>query len=266
MRFAAVMRSFVLGGSAVEASNEVLGAWVRMQSYASSDEVESPRLAGAFTWNERRWLVACQVSTDDAAAVVAAGLARWDGDDMVLEGFDADGLAAIKARREGGKLGGRPPRKTSPKPQVKVRGNLGKTSGEPLSSPLLSFPLPTKAEQEKIPPGGAGKPRDKAADPRAQRFIAIFCEEWRARHGSQYRPGASQRGALLTMLRDYPNLTDDAWRAFCARSQASGRPMELGQLARNLNTVNAGGQRSFLTPQQIAEESMRQFVANGGEK
>lgn len=148
-----------------------------------------------------------------------------------------------------------------------VTSNAGNNSPVTVHAVTLEAEAKAKAEAKKIPPGGADKPREKAADPRAQRFIAIFCEEWKAKHTSPYRPGASQRGALLTMLRDYPNMTDDAWRAFCARSQASGRPMELGQLARNLNTVNAGGgQRSFLTPQQLAEESMRQFVANGSEK
>ncbi len=154
MKFAAVMRTFMLGGVAIDASNAALGAWLRLQSYAASDGIETPRLEGARSWNARRWLVACQLSETDVVEVVAAKLATWDGNDLVLEGFDQAGVDAVKARREGGSLGGRP-RKTSETTSSKPEVSSLQTSPEPLSSPSLTGPCPSGA------PKGAGEPDDR---------------------------------------------------------------------------------------------------------
>lgn len=148
MKFTGVHRTWLLG-QALDVSNDVLGAWLRVSSYASSDGVESDTLVGARAWNERSLTVRCHVTFADIEAVVAAGLARWDGDDLVIDGFDSEGVAIVQARRAGGKLGGRPRKtstETSHKPEVSTSQETSPrtspvTSTKPLSSHLTSDPI-----------------------------------------------------------------------------------------------------------------------------
>lgn len=165
-------------GPALDAPHVAVGVWLRLQSFAASDEVESPRLVGARLWTHLRWVAATQCNLDDVTAAVTAGLARWDGDDLVIEGFDAEGIATVKARREAGKLGGRPP-KTSPKPKVSKPKTSPKPHPNP--SPLLSSPLQKT-------PSVYERTRD------------LFVAKWEAAyHGEKY-PFAQKDGVQLAAL------------------------------------------------------------------
>ncbi|HXJ18993.1 MAG TPA: hypothetical protein VMT03_02080 [Polyangia bacterium] len=137
MNYFSLYRSFLVV-LAVEVPNAVLGAWVRLQSYATSDGVESSTLEGAREWDERRWMICCQVSSADVEAVVAHKLARWEGADLLLEGFDSKGLAALEKKRgqgphgRKGGAGKHRPKAGTPK------GNSTPTEANPEGNPMGS--------------------------------------------------------------------------------------------------------------------------------
>ncbi|MCZ6870523.1 MAG: hypothetical protein O7G84_13560 [Gammaproteobacteria bacterium] len=158
MRYAAVHGTW-LGSdpAALDATDAALGAWLRLQVLASEmelgeggEDLGEGRIPSCAEWSDRAWLRA--VGTDRAAVdtVVAAKLARWDGNDLLVGGYDRKGQAAIEAKREGGKKGGRPRNnhsKTSPKPKKNHSGTkeepdekVTKTSSKPPSFPSPSFP------------------------------------------------------------------------------------------------------------------------------
>ncbi len=100
MKNIVVRRDFVVSpGPAADAPAHVLGAWLLIYGYCASDGVESPRLVGARAWDARRWLARAGVDVAQVEEVVVAALARWEGDDLVLEGWDEGALAVVKARR-----------------------------------------------------------------------------------------------------------------------------------------------------------------------
>jgi hypothetical protein len=112
------------------------GAWVSVLVYAS--DIESDTIVGARQWSDRAWAAATGIESSCIAEAIDAGLLRWDGDDMVVMGFDYDGLKSVKAHRKSGKLGGRPI--TKPKPNGYPNGNHVANQNV---TPLLSSPSPT---------------------------------------------------------------------------------------------------------------------------
>jgi hypothetical protein len=150
----AVYRSFLLTGPAVDASCVALGAWLRLQSYVSSDGIESPVIVGARDWPGRKWLVTTQLERSEIDEIVAAGLAAWREADLEVFGFDADGLATVEARRRGGREGGRGRKKASPGSSV---------DSSPISSPNSSTTRPGEGQPQLI--DSSSKPLSGSASP-----------------------------------------------------------------------------------------------------
>jgi hypothetical protein len=157
MRYTAVHRSFMVSGAAVDASCAALGAWLRLESYVSSDGVESPLIVAARAWTDRKWLVTANVERADVDGAVAAGLAVWRGDDLEVLGFDAKGLSEVEARRRGGKKGGRGRKNSPPDSSAKGPPQLDLSSSKPPSSPLPSSPSSLREEKSaRARSGGRG--------------------------------------------------------------------------------------------------------------
>ena len=153
VRFAAVHRQFMQSQPAILASAEARGAWVSVLVYAS--DIESDTIVGARAWNDRAWAAATGIDAANVACAVESGLLRWNGDDLIVMGFDYEGLASVKAHRKSGKRGGRP--RTKQKPNGYPNGNqMGIQTETPLpTSPLLTFPSlsgPVPDSSEEAPP------------------------------------------------------------------------------------------------------------------
>jgi hypothetical protein len=155
LKYTAVHRAFMLGDPMVDAPIAAQGAWLRLQSYAASDGVESPVIVGAAGWTDRRWVSLVQLERVDVDQAVAAGLARWSGGDLEVIGFDAPGLRAVATKRTNGKfgaLGGRPRKDAKPSglsegnPAGNPVGKKSKTPSPISSLPLLSFPEADSSE------------------------------------------------------------------------------------------------------------------------
>lgn len=89
---------------AAPADDAALGAWLRLHSYCAG-RLNDGRLAGAKAWSDDTTRRLCVVKRRALDAVVAAGLAQWDGQDLVLKGYDHDGQRLWQAKSTGGKTG-----------------------------------------------------------------------------------------------------------------------------------------------------------------
>ena len=116
MKYAALHSAFVRFVAA-GASDAALGAWARVMVMASElelqdqDDPSAARVAGAAGWDDRRWISATGTDRAGVQAAVDAGLATFDGEDLLVSGYDAEGhqkTATLRDNGRFGKLGGRP--------------------------------------------------------------------------------------------------------------------------------------------------------------
>jgi hypothetical protein len=104
VRYHAVHRAWLRTPPAAGASDAVIGTWVRVSAYAADVEagvhdervtrhrpLGRARVVGCRLWSRRAWLSSCDTTRTAVDAVVRAGLAAWNGDDLLLDGYDVWG-------------------------------------------------------------------------------------------------------------------------------------------------------------------------------
>lgn len=89
---------------ATTASDQALGAWLRLCAY-SAPRLLGGRLAGAQGWDAATWARVAGTTRRTADGLIAAGLARWDGKDLVLHGYDLHGEVVWQKKSQGGRAG-----------------------------------------------------------------------------------------------------------------------------------------------------------------
>jgi hypothetical protein len=112
VRYHAVHRAWLRTPPAAGASDAVIGAWVRVSAYAADVEagkadervtrhrpLGQARVVGCRRWTRRAWLSACDTTKTAVDAFVRAGLASWNGDDLILDGYDLWGEVRTKRIR-----------------------------------------------------------------------------------------------------------------------------------------------------------------------
>lgn len=106
MQYLKLQRAFRACPQWQEATNAVRGAWTALAGHCADEELGG-RIRGCRTW-ARSWTTKCDgITADDVSTVVVAGLARWDGDDLVVEGYDLIGEQSYQATRERGRSAGK---------------------------------------------------------------------------------------------------------------------------------------------------------------
>jgi hypothetical protein len=135
VRYHAVHRAWLHTPPAAGVSDVVIGTWVRVSAYAADVEAGVPdarvtrhrplgraRVVGCRRWSRRAWSSSCDTTPKAVDAVVAAGLAAWDGDDLLLDGYDVWGeVRTRKIRHSEDDAGGDAGRKSGE--------NAGRESG-----------------------------------------------------------------------------------------------------------------------------------------
>ncbi len=188
MRFAAVYLDFMTRREFVRASHVARSSWLQVYGYACALEKRG-RIHACAGFADREWLRHASVTCDEVQAVVDAGLARWDGDDLIVEGYDLKGEKTVKIIRANGGKGGRPPKvrggetksETKREPNRNRQVSSRETKEEPKGSPgrnpssvsvSVSDPDPVRAEQS-APTEGSGRtgPADPGVEP-APRVVA----------------------------------------------------------------------------------------------
>lgn len=231
MRFVALLIAQLRAAPAVSATNADIGGWVRLSGYSAEHETGGV-IPNGRSFDDRRWLTMTGVTRAEVDEVVSAGLATWRGEDLVIHGYDLDGEQKVRACRENGKSGGRPP-KTQTKPNGKPSGNqtvsLSKTKRvtktKPLSSPLRtspspSGPIPSLPDQEKIGEGGEPPAAAVLLPP-----FDLFYEK--AESGSNHK-GTRQEALEEYVRQGRPptDLLEKQWAAYLA-SLGDGHSMKI---------------------------------------
>jgi hypothetical protein len=101
VRYHAVHRAWLRSPPAAGVSDAVIGTWVRVSVYAADSEAGEAdervtrhrplgraRVVGCRRWPRRAWLSACDTTKTAVDAVVRVGLASWNDDDLILDGYD----------------------------------------------------------------------------------------------------------------------------------------------------------------------------------
>lgn len=142
----------------IQADDLAFATWVKLAGRCAEEE-NGGRLAGAKTWTERTWISMANVTSAGVASAVIANLCFWDADSLVLEGYDQEAERKAEAKRQNGQLGGRPKKKTTPKPKQNLPVNLTLTpipipfpTPSPIPSPVpIPIPIPGGGDPESPP-------------------------------------------------------------------------------------------------------------------
>jgi hypothetical protein len=89
---------------AAAADDATLGAWLRLCA-KSSGALWRGRYEGAKAWKDDAWVRVAGVRRKAVQAVVASGLAAWEGADLVLAGYDLAGEELWRRKSQGGRVG-----------------------------------------------------------------------------------------------------------------------------------------------------------------
>lgn len=97
----------LLEGSFLALPASLRGYWCQLQVYCSNQE-NGGRIASVKRWTSQHWrmILGAGGSLRIVARLVAEELAAWDGDDLVVAGYDADAQRGYEQKRLGGKAGG----------------------------------------------------------------------------------------------------------------------------------------------------------------
>ena len=117
MRYLSVHVQWLHRPPAAGASSVALGAWARVASYAAEMELgvlgeratqHKPlgraRLIGCRAWGNTEWQGLCRVDRKSVELLVQEKLATWDGNDLLIEGYDLWGEREYARKREFGQL------------------------------------------------------------------------------------------------------------------------------------------------------------------
>jgi hypothetical protein len=180
VRYHAVHRAWLHTPPAAGVSDVVIGSWVRVSAYAADVEagvldehvtrhrpLGRARVVGCRLWSRRAWSSSCDTTRKAVDAVVAAGLAEWDGDDLLLDGYDVWGeVRTRKIRHSEDDAGGNAGRKSGENARRKSgehpgegRGDVGRGDVGPGNVPEASAAageaLPTEAPAPHSPTSGS---------------------------------------------------------------------------------------------------------------
>ncbi len=115
----------------VKASCASIGAWLRVHLYCCEQE-NGGILAGAATWSDRQWLMACGVTKKEVRA--AGPLLLDDGVSITVTEYSRDKELQVRQNRENGGAGGKV--KTSAKTQAaRANGLYGGRPPNPSENP-----------------------------------------------------------------------------------------------------------------------------------
>jgi hypothetical protein len=96
MQYTKVQLNWVRSEIFTSAEPAARGVWLSLIAYCA-DQENGGRIAACQGWTDRRWMAAAAASSAEVAQVVQAGLARWDGEDLEVRGYDTVGEKAFQA-------------------------------------------------------------------------------------------------------------------------------------------------------------------------
>ena len=86
------------------ATLEARGAWTMLNGYCA-DQRNGGRIERASCWTDRQWELCADCTRAIVEDLVAFGLATWQGDDLLVAGYDAEGETLYAQRSTRGAAG-----------------------------------------------------------------------------------------------------------------------------------------------------------------
>ncbi len=84
-----------------DVDSQLMGDWLRMAATCARS-FNDGRFVGAAAWAPGAWVRMAGVTRKEVDAIVEAGMARWDGDDLALEHYDHQGEKIWHRKSQGG--------------------------------------------------------------------------------------------------------------------------------------------------------------------
>jgi hypothetical protein len=103
-----LLNEYVRSVEFLNAPASARGAWVGLQAYCS-ERASGGMIVGAVAYTPSTWRALTGAGGGRVAVdkMVAAGLARWSGNDLELTGYDHDYERAYRRHVDGARKGGR---------------------------------------------------------------------------------------------------------------------------------------------------------------
>jgi hypothetical protein len=185
------------------------GYWTQLQAYCSAQE-NGGRLSGARAWGSQHWrmILGNGGSVRVVARLIAAGLAEWAGDDLLVSGYDTDAEDGYQRKREGGRAGGTASAQRRAQRETEDQAGLG-SSPSNASSNASSIPRTTAVEDRTAEASSAERGQDG---------------EGRAEEGGAPGGGGGGGPRMTSLLGSAPSTAErsDAtalvWRLLASRS------------------------------------------------
>ena len=176
MRFAAVFDEYTRTPAFVRASHVARSSWLQVYVYAARIE-KGGRLPASAEYTDREWLTHAGVTRDEIRASVEAGLLRWDGDDLVIEGYDHEGEATVQAMRNRGRTNGKA---SAGKKRKRRRSNIATDVAFNIEATGKRLPGPLSGSDPSASPlpngGGGGSAASSSGEENGEAHLEAFRE------------------------------------------------------------------------------------------
>ena len=201
-----ILREWMQSSHAVSsASVPAIGAWTRLYSTAVPGS-QGLLIPGARAWPERAWIAVANLTITEMQTAVDASLARWDGDDLLLEGPPSERISALRSFI--GRIGGsqkKRPRKSPSKSQATSNQSTPLNSAEIADLANISGIATSK---QKFSKGGGGVDHVQsrsAVDPNQTGSGSTLAS------ASASAPATPPK---LALVKDQPTAFDAFWSAY----------------------------------------------------
>lgn len=242
------------------ASNEYIGStpeqrgtWTSLIGHCCLHE-NSGVIRNCTSWGDRRWMQTCGVTREEVSAETE--LFHFEGDDLIIFGYPHNVQASIEAKREYGKLGGRP-KTAEEKPHGKPEGKAKlKPSGKTITKPHGKATVEPEGNSEENHMGNLKEGKGKESK-------GMECKGITSPDGEGFPP--ARAGSAEPETRELPFVEERNALARSSRSSHSADP--LPKNAAEVETYFRGEiafGRLLLPPDKVADAAVKFFNTSDG--
>ena len=196
--------------------------WLNLMAYCA-DQENGGKICGGGEWGSRRWLQLLGITKEEVRA--ESCLWTWVDEDVVVWNYPKAKEAEVRAKRESGRKGGRPPKTKAEKPDgyevlkphgsisLKRKGKEGKGKEEERNG--INTPLPPKGgESEKVKTSPESEILKTLSPERRSTF-----EEW-LRYKAERRQNYKPTG-LRNLINEWAAVSDSELAAITKQSMSN---------------------------------------------
>lgn len=195
------------------------GLWLQLQVYCTAQE-NGGRIVGAKGWRSEQWhlILGAGGNLGAVGRLATAELVRWDGEDLIVLGYDTDAEVGYQRQREGGRTGG--------VRSAERRAERDPEGLDPQAESSSHPATPASSQGSRLAVGNGGAESSEAREgpdwtgpPRAPAsaspdyLIRLHADAFRAHRGVPYALARGDRRQVEAVLAKHPGIGADvgAW-------------------------------------------------------